>query len=298
MPQHPPHQQAVQRPIHSHRQTRLGEDPIRAFHSLCVLPPFRGRPAGALFLLRVWGADAPAPPWGTWASPLSPFPAPLPGIPLPPGDRHRLLPLAWRAQHHEPEFARRPHSRTALPASAVCPSTSSPQPQPIPVSPRRRPPDCSRCCRRHRHRRRRRGCSSRSPGGSKSAREGGKEGGGGSPLPSARLSLPSSQVPSPTLRSRAPPPPLARLPPLPASGGRHACQAPRYLGNRPGDHSRPIPGPSHARLLGVPPSQAPGPSRQRSPGVLAEAGGLGETEKGLRGKAGPSETGGIGWRHL
>lgn len=145
---------------------------------------------------------------------------------------------------------------------------SYPQPQSIPVLPRRRPPDCTRCCCHYRRR-----CSSRSPGGSESAREGGREAAG---LPSALLvpSSPSSQVPSPTLCSRAhcPRPSHASSPSRPAQGSL-ACQAPRYPGNLRGDHSRQLPTPTHAHLLGVPPSQALGPSHQRSPGVLAEAGG-------------------------
>lgn len=62
-------------------------------------------------MLRVWSADTPAPPRVSWVSPLSPFSAPLPGIPSTPGCF--LFPLAWRAQHHQP-VSRRPHSHAAL----------------------------------------------------------------------------------------------------------------------------------------------------------------------------------------
>lgn len=138
-------------------------------------------------------------------------------------------------------------------------------------------------------------CSSRSPGGSESASEGGRR----RVSPPLCSSPPFAPLRSPPLRSAAaahrPRPSLASRPSRPAPGS-HACQAPRYPGNRPGNHSRPLPAPSHARLLGVPPSQALGPSRQRSPGCPGRGGGLGETERGLRGDR-TCETGGTRWWH-
>lgn len=108
----PQNQQAIQ--TQTFRKADWAEDP-ETHIPLSLHPPFLpGRPAGAVFVLRFWGVDARAPPSGTWASPLSPFPAPLPGIPSPPGDRRRLLPLAWRAQHH-PSVHQAPAFRYSLP---------------------------------------------------------------------------------------------------------------------------------------------------------------------------------------
>jgi len=236
-------------------------------------------------VLRFWGVDARAPPSGTWASPLSPFPAPLPGIPSPPGDRRRLLPLAWRAQHH-PSVHQAPAFRYSLPGVRCLSVHSYPQLQsvhsrltstpasrllrllpPPPPPPRLQPPQPGR----------------------EQVSEGGREAAG---LPSPRL-IPSSQVPSPTLRCRAPPPPLARLPPLPASRREPRVPGPALPGQPAGGPLARLPSPSPARLLGVPPSQAPGPSRQRSPGVLAEAGGQGK-RRGASEETGPVRQAGPG----
>ena len=62
-----------------------------------------------------------------------------------------------------------------------------------------------------------------------------RKGGGGSPLPSAHPLL-SGPLPYASLAHR--PRPLHSSRPSRPAGGSHACQAPRYLGNRPGDHSR------------------------------------------------------------
>lgn len=159
-------------------------------------------------MLRVWSADTPAPPRVSWVSPLSPFSAPLPGIPSTPGCF--LFPLAWRAQHHQP-VSRRPHSHAALrrlpsvrlllPAASVHPRlTSTPasrlHPLLLPLPPPLQQPQPWR--------------------ERVSAR--GREGGGGSPLRSAcpLLSLFSGPLPY-ALQPRTLPPPLARLQPLPAS---------------------------------------------------------------------------------
>lgn len=153
---------------------------------------------------------------------------------------------------------------------------SYPQPRSVPVSPRRRSPDCSRCCCHHH------GlcCSSRSPGGSESAQEGGREGGGGSPL---ALLFPSSQVPSPTLCSLAYlPPPVARLPPLPLSPRETRVPGPALPRQPVGGPLVPAPCPFPRAPLGGASFQAPGPSHQRSLGIPGRSRGLGKTERGLR----------------
>lgn len=221
-------------------------------------------------MLRVWGAGTPAPPWGSWASPLSPFSAPLPGIPLPPWCARRfLLPLARRSQHHQP-VGPAPTFPCSPPRLSV---HSYPQPRSSPLGPAPSHLDA--------------GlqtvpaaaattvsvaAAAAREGASQRKREGGREAAG---LPSARLvpSSLSSPVPSPTLRSRThcPRPLHASSRSRPAQGS-HACRAPHYPGNRRGGPLAPAPCPSHAHLQGVSASQVPGPSRQRSPGVLAEAG--------------------------
>lgn len=202
------------------------------------------------------GGPAPPPPIGVAR------PAP-PGSP--PGAR---IPV---------QRSRRPPSvRALLPAASVHPRlTSTPASRLLPLL---LPPPPR--------------CSSRSPGGSESASEGGRR----RVSPPLCSSPPLAPLRSPPLRSAAaahrPRPSLASRPSRPAQGS-HSCQAPRYPGNRPGNHSRPLPAPSHARFLGVPPSQAPGPSRQRSPGVLAEAGGWGR-RRGVCEETGPVRQAGPG----
>lgn len=173
--------------------------------------------------------------------------------------------------------ARRPPSvRALLPAASVHPRlTSTPASRLLPLLP---PPPPR--------------CSSRSPGGSESASEGGRR----RVSPPLCSSPPLAPLRSPPRRSAAaahrPRPSPASRPSRPAPGS-HACQAPRYPGNRPGNHSHPLPTPSHARLLGAPPSQALGPSRQRSPGVLTEAGGWGKP-RGVCEETGPVRQAGSG----
>lgn len=241
---------------------RLGRGPVFTFHSRIL--PYLGA-SGCGFLVACLGRRCPRSSLRVLGISSQPLLSPSPRDSLVPGAPRRLLPLAWRALHHQP----RGHAPVFLCGAALpglC-SLSTPTRSLSPsVSPQRRPPDCSRRCRRC--------CSSRSRGGSESASERGREAAG---LPSALL-IPSSQVallfpssPSPPLRSA--PLPHALPPPLQARPREPRVPGPCYPGNRLGDHSRQLPAPSHAHLLGVSPSQVPGPSRQRSPGFLAEAGG-------------------------
>lgn len=178
---------------------------------------------GAVFLLRVWGADATAPPRGSWASPLSPFSVPLPGIPLSPGCPWRFLTLAWRAQHHQPR-GHAPVFQCSAALPGLCSPSTPPRSLSPSVSPQSRPPDCSRCRR----------CSSRSPGGSESASEQGREAAAGLPsallIPSSQVALlfPSFHVPSPALSSAA-----ARAAPAPPGPPKGATRAKPVLPRQP-----------------------------------------------------------------
>lgn len=279
MPQHPEINKLWR---HSHtptgRQAHWAEDRYsRSTPSASSLPP--RAPRRCSILTARLGRSAPAPPWGTWACPsealLSPSRrdslAPWGPAPPPPIGVARPAPPASPPGARIPvQPSRRPPSvRALLPAASVHPRlTSTPASRLLPLL--LLPPPR---------------CSSRSLGGSVSASEGGRR----RVSPPLCSSPPLAPLRSPPLRSAAathrPRPSLASRPSRPAQGS-HACQAPRYLGNRPGNHSRPLPAPSHARFLGVPPSQAPGPSRQRSPGFLAEAGGWGQ-RRGVYEETGP-----------
>lgn len=238
---------------------RQGRGPALTFHSRVL--PYLGA-SGCGFLVACLGRRCPRSSLRVLGISSEPLLSPLPGIPLSPGCPRRLLPLAWRALHHQ---AKRPCALflcgAALPGlCSLSAPTRSLRPS---VSPQRRPPDCSR-----------RSCSSRSPGGSESARERGREAAG---LPSAllipssqvALLFPSSPVPSPALGSAA-----ARAAPAPPGPPKGATRArpvlPRQLAGGP---LAPAPCSFPRAPPGVPPSPVPGPSRQRSPGFLAEAGG-------------------------
>lgn len=173
----------------------------------------------------------------------------------------RLLPLARRAQHHQP----RGHAPCSCavqpaPASAVCPLLPAASAHPSHLS----------------------AGLQAAPAAAGAAAAGGEE---ASPRASKggrrRVSPPLCS--SPPLRSLCssplPSPPCAPLrcrtrSPAPPGPPRGATRARPALPRQPaGGPLAPLPAPSHAHLLGVSPSQVPGPSRQRSPGFLAEAGG-------------------------
>lgn len=211
---------------------RLGRGPdIRI--PLPLHPPLLpGLPGGAGFLAARLGRGRSRPFLGDLVISFDPLSAPFPGLPSP-SVGWRLLPMVQPAQHHH-QPSGHPHSRAVRPASAVGRSTPT-RSLSLPGSHldaglRTAPAAAAGFC------------SSRSPGGSKSAREGGREAAGLPPLPS-RVLIPSSPVPSPTLRRRRRPRPSRA-----SSPSRQPKGATRYPGNRPGDHSRPLPAPSHARL--------------------------------------------------
>lgn len=198
-------------------------------------------------MLRVWGADAPAPPRGSWASLLSPFSAPRPGIPLSPGCPGASFHWLGAPSTTSQEATRRVPVQCSPPRPLQS-VPSYPQPQPIrltsapasrllPLPPVQQP-----------------------QAGRRRVRERARAGGGGSPLRSAhpllsgRSALPLSR-PLPALRSAA-----ARAPPpLQARPGEPRVPGPRYPGNRLGDHSRRSPLPPTRTSWGypLPKSRAP-----------------------------------------
>lgn len=257
---------------------RLGRGPdIRI--PLPLHPPLLpGRPGGAGFLAARLGRGRPRFFLGDLVISSDPLSAPLPGLPSP-SVGWRLLPRVQPAQHHQP--SRHPHSRAARPASAVGRSTPT-RSLSLPGSHldaglRTAPAAAAGFC------------SSRSPGESKSAREGGRR----------RVSLLSPPVcSSPPLRS----PPLrsaavARRPrPSRASGpSRQPKGATRYPGNRPVDHSRPLPAPSHARLQAGPPASflSPRPRPPTVTGIPGRDGGWGK-RRGFCEETGPVRQAGPG----
>ncbi|XP_053750512.1 potassium/sodium hyperpolarization-activated cyclic nucleotide-gated channel 4 [Panthera pardus] len=194
----------------------LGRGPILTFHSLCILPSSLGAPP-VQFSHCASGAQTPPPlPGGPGHFLCAPSQPLSQGFPQPPGNRRLLLPSAWRAQHHQP-VRQTPAFRCSPPGVRRLSAHSYPQPLSIPVSPRRRLLDCSRCCR---HRR---------PVAAAAAREGAsqreREGGGGSPLPSARplLSLLSGPLPYAPLPPRTAPAPSS--PPAPPGQPQGATRA-------------------------------------------------------------------------
>lgn len=227
-----------------------------------------------------WACRRPCPSLGGPDISSEPLLRPSPRDSLTPAGPAPPLPLAWPAQHHQPVRQAPACLCSPLGARRLSVRVSHPRPQSIPVSPRRRPPDCSRCC-RHR-------CVAAAAAGRERVSERAREGGGGFPL----LSGPH---PSPTRRrrQRTPPPPLARLPPL--LTGREPCvPGPALPGQPAGGPLIPPPCP----FSRAPPRGAPFPS----PGPLTPTvtGGPGRRRiwrkrRGLRGDRTRDRQ--DGWRH-
>lgn len=253
---------------------RLGRGPILTFHSR-ILPYLDA--SGCGFLVACLGGRCPRSSLRVLGISSEPLLSPSPRIPVSPGCPGASL-LWLGPPSITSQEAMRPYSCAVQPspASAVCPPlpAASVHPSHLNAGLQTAPAAAAAVA----------AAAAAREGASQRAREGG---GGSSlrsahPLLSGRSALPL--LPSPPLRSARLP--HALPPPLQARPREPRVPGPRYPGNRLGDHSRRLPAPSHAHLLGVSPSQVPGPSRQRSPGFLAEAGGW-VKRRGISEEAGP-----------